>query len=104
MSISVLPPAIGNVLRQPADADAVRTRHLAVVDLLIACDDLEQRGLARPVRADQTDPITVAESQADRVEDQAISEGQRRVVEHYGARGGGWIARLALAASAARDH
>ena len=69
------------VLRQPADAHAVRARDLAVVDLLLAGDDLEQRRLARAVRADQADPIAVAEPQARRVEDHPIAEEQRDVVE-----------------------
>jgi uncharacterized protein (TIGR02996 family) len=37
----------------------------------------------------------VAEAQTDRVEDQAISEKQRHVVEHHEAHGGGWIAYAA---------
>ena len=69
------------ILRQPADAHPVRARHRAVVDLLLARDDLQQRRLARPVRADQTDPVVVAEAQAHVVEDHAISEEQRDAIE-----------------------
>src|SRR5207249_1556084 len=43
------------ILRQPADPHAARARHLAIVDLLLAGDDLEQRRLARAVGADQAD-------------------------------------------------
>ena len=70
-----------DVLRQPADPHAVRARHLAVVDLLLAGDDLEQRRLARAVRADQADAVAVAEAQRRGVEDHSIAEEQRDVVE-----------------------
>ncbi len=84
-----------DVLRQVADADAVRARHLAVVDLLYAGDDLEHRRLARAVRADQADAITVAEPQRRGVEDHPIAEEQRDVVEDDQAHRGDWIARTA---------
>jgi hypothetical protein len=71
----------GEVLRQPADPHTVRARDGAVVDLLLAGDDLEQRRLARAVRPDQADAVVVAEPQRYRVEDHAIPEEQRDFVE-----------------------
>ena len=90
-----------DVLRQPADAHAVRARDLAVVDLLLAGDDLEQRRLARAVRADQADPIAVAEAQRRRVEDHPIGEEQRDFVEDDQTHGGAWIAQTAPVSRAA---
>jgi hypothetical protein len=76
------------VLRQPADPHALGAGDLAVVDLLDAGDDLEQRGLARAVGPDQADAIVVADAQAGRVEDHPIGEEQRDVFEDDQAHGG----------------
>jgi hypothetical protein len=77
----VLPPAERQVLRQPADPHALGAHDLAVVDLLDPGDDLEERGLARAVGADQADAIVAADAQARRVEDHPIGEEQRDVFE-----------------------
>ena len=70
-----------DVLGQPADTHALAARDLAVVHLLIAGDDLEQRGLARAVRADQADAVAVPEPDRRSIEDHAIGEEQRDLFE-----------------------
>lgn len=76
------PPALDReILGQPADANAVGARDLAVVDLLIAGDDLEERGLARAVGSDQANPIAVPQTDRGGIEDHAIGEEQRDLVE-----------------------
>ncbi len=76
------------VLRQPADPHALGAGHHAVVDLLHAGQDLEQRGLARAVGADQADAIVAADAQAGRVEDHPVGEEQRDLFEDDQAHGG----------------
>jgi hypothetical protein len=82
-------PALDHqVLRQPADPHAAGAGDLAVVELLLAGDDLEQRGLAGAVGPDQADALAVADAQVDRVEDHAIGEEHGHAFEDDQAHGG----------------
>ena len=88
------------VLRQVADAHALRDRDAAVVDLLVARDDLEQRRLAGAVRADQADAVAVAEAQARVAEDHPIPEEQRHAIEDNQAHRRRFLARYGPSNSA----
>ncbi len=52
---------LAHVLAEIADGDALIDRHLALVRDLLAGDHPEQRGLAGPVRADETDLLALEE-------------------------------------------
>ncbi len=72
---------LGSVLRQVADAGALRTRDSARVERHHFGDHFEQRGLAGAVESDQADPSVVAHRPADAVEDLAAPVGLGKVVE-----------------------
>ena len=65
-------PLLGGVqvLGQVADAQALRAVHLALVGLLHADEDLDQRGLAEPVAADERLAATREEAQGHVAEQQ----------------------------------
>ena len=62
------------ILRQVADREAVRLDDDARVRLLEAGEHLEQRGLARAVRAAQPDALLVIDLPGDVVEQDALAE------------------------------
>ncbi len=79
------PPAVVQaVLRQVADREARGLDHVAAVGFLQAGEHLQERRLASPVGAAQSDALTVIDLPADGVQQGAIAErlAQDRELNH----------------------
>jgi hypothetical protein len=88
-------------LREVTDAQAATTSNAARVGGLLARDHPEERRLAGPVAAYETDPIALGETQGEPIDEGLPTEGERDSIENDEAHGGASIStvrRLALRA------
>ena len=60
---------------------AVAPLHFTVVEVLASGDDVEQRGLARAVAADEADALAFVDGEAGAVEKRMEAEGKFGVLE-----------------------
>ena len=73
--------ALGHLLREPGDAQALLADHLPLVRLELALDQPEQRALALAVAAQQADPLAPLDRPVDVIQQPGSAEGQADVSE-----------------------
>jgi hypothetical protein len=90
------------LLRQMAHARPASQRDVAAVRALLACDDPEQRGLARAVHADEPDVLRLVDRERDAVEDHAPAVALTQVADVEDVHGRSIVSRARDGAAAAR--
>ncbi len=73
--------ALGHVLREHCRDQPLLPRDLAAIRLDLSVDQPQERGLARPVAAEETDSLPRFNRQADLIEDQRATKTQTQIAE-----------------------
>ena len=94
------------ILLQDAEDGALRERDVAVVRALLAGQDLEQRGFAAAVRANDAVALAAVELERDALEEHLVAEvfGEVRDRDHDGGLGAPWLETRAGRGAGGRDR